>query len=397
MTMETEGPLALWASGLAQELKRQGYAARTVVRMMAMVRRLSRHLKQQGVGVEDLSSAVIDEALTFVVRTEGGAWGERPRSVPWLVDYLSEVGAMPPSEPSVPKWRRGDLVERYRTYMLDERGVTEDTVEIYVRAAVAPFLQEFGDRGLDTLDVGDVTRFVTRRCRQLSYAWSSHTVAGLRSFLHFALLEGLTERPLAAAVPSVARWSGAGLPKFLTQRQVAAMLATCDRRRAIGRRNYAILVVLVRLGLRSAEVSGLCLNDINWRAGEIVVRGKGNVAERLPLPPDVGEAIAAYLKRGRPRREERKVFLRTVAPLRGLTSGGVAEVVRTASERAGVGSFGPHRLRHTAATEMLRRGGSLAEVAQVLRHQTIATTAGYAKVDHLALRELAMPWPGGAR
>jgi integrase/recombinase XerD len=397
MTMEMEGPLAPWATGLAQELRRQGYAPRTVVRLMAMARRLSRRLQQMGVGAQDLSSAVIDKALAFVVRTEGGAWGERPRSVPWLVGYLSEVGAMPPSTPPVPKWRGRDLVERYRTYMLDERGVTEDTVETYVRAAVEPFLKQYGDRGLDALDAVDVTGFVTRRCRNLSYAWSSHTVAGLRSFLNFALVQGMTQRPLAAAVPSVAHWRGAGLPQFLTQRQVADMLATCDRRRSIGRRDYAILVLLVRLGLRSGEVSGLCLDDINWRAGEIEVRGKGNVVERLPLPPDVGEAIAAYLKRGRPRRPEREVFLRTVAPLRGLTSSGVAEVVRTASERAGAGSFGPHRLRHTAATEMLRRGGSLSEVAQVLRHRTIATTAGYAKVDHLALRGLAMAWPGSGR
>ena len=397
MTIAMEGPLAPWAVGLAQELKRQGYTARSVVRLMAMVRRLSRHLQEQGVIAQDLNSAVIDEALAVVVRTEGGVWGQHPRSLPWLVGYLSEIGAMQASTPPVPKWRRGDLVERYRTYLLEERDLAEDTVENYVRAAVEPFLQEYRDRGLDTLDAGDITRFVTRRCRHLSYAWSSHTVTGLRSFLGFALLESLIEKPLAAAVPSVARWSGAGLPRFLTQHQVTAMLATSDRRRVIGRQNHAILVLLVRLGLRSAEVSGLCLDDIDWRAGEIMVRGKGNVAEHLPLPPDVGEAIAAYLKKGRPRRAEREVFLRTVAPLRGLTSSGVAEVVRTASERAGVGSFGPHRLRHTAATEMLRHGASLGEVAQVLRHHNVATTAGYAKVDHLALRGLAMPWPGSGR
>ncbi|MGH9170645.1 MAG: tyrosine-type recombinase/integrase [Acidimicrobiales bacterium] len=149
--------------------------------------------------------------------------------------------------------------------------------------------------------------------------------------------------------------------------------------------------------LRSAEAAGLRLDDIDWRAGEIVVRGKGDVEERLPLPPDVGEAIAGYLKRGRPRRPEREVFLRAVAPVRGLSADGVADVVRAASKRAGVGSFGPHRLRHTAAAEILRAGGSLAEVAQILRHRSVAVTAGYAKVDHLALRELAMPWPGGGR
>lgn len=394
MTVEMEGPLTPWAAELTQQLERLGYAAITVVRLTEVARRLSQHLQERDVRAEDLSVAVINDALAVVARTADGVWGQHPRSVSWLIDCLTEVGAMPAGEPPIASWRGRELVERFRTYLLEERGLLEDTVEIYVRAAVEPFLQEYQDRSLDTLDAGDVTRFVTRRCRNLSYAWSSHTVTGLRSFLGFALLEGLTERPLAAAVPSVARWSGAALPRFLTRRQVEAILATCDRRRAIGRRNYAILVLLTRLGLRSAEVSALCLEDIDWRSGEVTVRGKGNTEERLPLPVDVGEAIAAYLKRGRPRRPEREVFLRAVAPLRGLTSGGVAEVVRTASERAGVGSFGPHRLRHTAATEMLRLGGSLAEVAEVLRHRNIATTAGYAKVDHLALRELAMQWPG---
>ncbi|MGE5765279.1 MAG: tyrosine-type recombinase/integrase [Mycobacterium leprae] len=207
----------------------------------------------------------------------------------------------------------------------------------------------------------------------------------------------MISRPLAGAVPSVARWSGAGLPRGLTSKQVAALLASCDRRRALGLRDYAILVLLVRLGLRAAEVAALRLDDIDWRAGEIVVRGKGRTEERLPLPPDVGAALAAYLRRGRLRRSEREVFLRACAPLRGLSPDGVGEVVRAASERAGLGSFGSHRLRHTAATQMLQAGASLADVVQVLRHRTVATTAIYAKVDHLALRGLVMPWPGSAR
>lgn len=203
--------------------------------------------------------------------------------------------------------------------------------------------------------------------------------------------------PLAGAVPSVARWSVAGLPRGLTTKQVRALLASCDRRRALGRRDYAILVLLARLGLRAAEVSALRLDDIEWRAGEIVVRGKGRTEERLPLPADVGDAIAAYLQRGRPRRPEREVFLRVIAPLRGLSPDGVSEVVRAASERAGLGSFGSHRLRHTAGTQLLQAGGSLPEVAEVLRHRTVATTAIYAKVDDSALRGLAVSWPGGAR
>jgi site-specific recombinase XerD len=187
------------------------------------------------------------------------------------------------------------------------------------------------------------------------------------------------------------------LPRGLTTPQVAALLAGCVRRRALGRRDYAILLLLVRLGLRAAEASALRLDDIDWRAGEIVVRGKGRTEDRLPLPADVGAAIAAYVARGRPRRPEREVFLRAHAPIRGLTPQGVAEVARAAGERAGLGSFGSHRLRHTAGTQMLQAGASLPEVAQILRHRGVATTAIYAKVDHLALRELAVPWPGRAR
>jgi integrase len=157
------------------------------------------------------------------------------------------------------------------------------------------------------------------------------------------------------------------------------------------------LVLLLRLGLRAAEAAALTLDDVDWRAGEMVVHGKGRHEERLPLPVDVGEALAAYLRQGRPRSQERALFLRVHAPLRGLSSGGVAEVVRAAGERAGLPPVGAHRLRHTAATEMLRAGAPLSEVAQVLRHRSAATTALYAKVDHVALGALALPWPAGPR
>ncbi len=258
-------------------------------------------------------------------------------------------------------------------------------------------LAEHSGRELRDLDASDVSRFVTRQCRHLSPRSAERLVNGLRSFLRFALVEGLITAPLASVVPSVARWSGTSLPRGLGSAQVAALLASCDRRRAIGRRDYAILVLLARLGLRAAEVSALRLDDIDWRTGVIVVRGKGRTEEQLPLPSDVGAAVAAYLRRGRPRRPEREVFLRAIAPMRGLAPQGVSEVVRAASERAGLGSFGAHRLRHTAGTEMLRAGASLSEVAQVLRHRSVASTVIYAKVDHLALRELAMPWPGAER
>lgn len=393
--MVMNGPLAPWAAGMAGQLKALGYAPSTAAGQMQLVGRLSQFLEQRGLTADELSAEVVEEFFGDLHAHHGSSW-PTPKTFVWLVEYLSEIGVVPAAVPSPPGSWEEELVDRYRRYLLDERGLARKTVIARERTALL-FLAELSGHALDDLDAGDVSRFVTRQCRRLSSRSAERLVNGLRSFLRFALVEGLITAPLASAVPSVARWSGADLPRGLGRGQVAALLASCDRRRAIGRRDYAILVLLARLGLRAAEVAALRLDDINWRAGEVVVRGKGRTEERLPLPSDVGAAIAAYLRRGRPRRPEREVFLRSCAPLRGLTPEGVSEVVRAASERAGLGSFGAHRLRHTAGTEMLRAGASLPEVAQVLRHRSVATTAIYAKVNHLALRELAMPWPGAER
>lgn len=393
--MVIEGPLAPWATGIADQLKMLGYAPSTAARHMQLVGRLSRFLQQQG-RAGQLSTELVDEFFQDLHAHHGSSW-PTPRAFRWLVEYLIDIGvAAAPPFPAPLLSLAEEVVDRYRRYLLDERGLARKTVIIRERTARL-FLAEHSGRELQDLDAGDVSGFVTQQCRRMSARSAQRLVDGLRSFLRFALVEGLTTAPLASAVPSVARWSGAGLPRGLARGQVAALLASCDRSRAIGRRDYAILVLLARLGLRAAELASLRLDDIDWRAGEIVVRGKGRTEERLPLPSDVGAAVAAYLRRGRPRRPDREVFLRAYAPLRGLRPEGVSEVVRAASERAGLGSFGAHRLRHTAGTEMLRAGASLPEVAQVLRHRSVATTAIYAKVDHLALRELAMPWPGAER
>ena len=195
----------------------------------------------------------------------------------------------------------------------------------------------------------------------------------------------------------MASWRLAGLPKALEPAQVAALLASCDPDIAAGRRDFAMLTMLARLGLRAGEVAALTLEDIDWRAGEITVCGKGNRAGRLPLPADAGEAIAAYLRDGRPAPFEgdRRVFLRVRAPHRGLTTGGVTEAVFSAGRRAGIGPVHAHRLRHSAATAMLRAGAPLTEIGQVLRHRRLLSTAIYAKTDLTALRTLARPWPAG--
>ena len=390
--MVIEGPLTPWVSGMAEHLEALGYAPVTVHQQMELAGKLSRFLKQRGL----LASEVGPDVIRQFVGTLCVSHAPTSKALAWLLAYLREIGVTPAPLPALPQCWLDEVFERYRPYLAFERGLAPETVELYTRAARL-FLSEHAGRGLTELGVADVSRFMTRQCRLLSPKSAERLATGLRSFLGFALLEGWIVAPLAGAVPSAARWRRAALPRGLTPEQVAALLDSCDRRRSTGRRDYAILRLLTRLGLRAVEVAALRLDDINWRAGTIVVRGKGRTEEALPLPSDVGAAITAYLRRGRPRRPEREVFLRAIAPLRGLSCDGVSEVVRAASERAGLGSFGSHRLRHTAGTEMLRAGASLPEVAQVLRHRSIDTTAIYAKVDYIALRGLAMPWPGATQ
>jgi integrase/recombinase XerD len=393
--MEMAGPLAPWAERIGAQLRRLGYAPSTAKKHMQLVVRLSRFMQHRGLAASELAPEVLEEFFGDLHAHHGSSW-PTARAFAWLIEYMREAGVVPAQRPPQPQTWEEQLVYRYRRYLLDERGLARKTV-IDRERTVLLFLSEHREHELRDLDAGVVSRFVTRQCRHLSVRSAERLVNGLRSFLQFALVEGLISVPLTSAVPSVARWSGASLPRGLAPGQVKALLASCDRHCPMGLRDYAILVLLARLGLRAAEVAALRLDDIDWRAGEIVARGKGRTEERLPLPPDVGAAIVAYLRRGRPQRPEREVFLRVCGPLRGLAPEGVSEVVRAASERAGLGSFGAHRLRHTAGTEMLRAGASLPEVAQVLRQRSVTTTAIYAKVDHIALRELAMAWPGAER
>jgi site-specific recombinase XerD len=263
---------------------------------------------------------------------------------------------------------------------------------------VRPFVSRFdGPDGLELarVDVAEVRGFVVEACPRMGRRAAQLTVVALRALLRFLHLEGVLDRSLAGAVPSVAGWRLSGLPKRLESGQVDALLDSCDRSTVIGRRDLAILTLLARLGLRAGEVAALSLEDIDWRAGEVIVRGKGNRSERLPLPHDVGEAIVGYLGDGRPATaQDRAVFVRVRAPHHRLSRGGVSFVVKAAAHRAGLGLVHAHRLRHTAASEMLRCGATLPEVGQVLRHRHASTTAIYAKVDRQALRQIARPWPG---
>jgi len=393
------GPLEPFAADFAVELSRQGFKPLPVVHQMQLVADLSGWLAVERLGPAGLSSEVTVR-FCEARRAAGCASRVTVRALGPLLGYLRGLGVAPAASVPVPVGAVEELLSRFRCYLERERGLVPAAARGYVDK-VRPFLARFdGPDGLELerLGVVEVRGFVVEFCPRLGRRSAQLTVVALRSLLRFLHVEGELERSLAGEVPSVAGWRLSGLPKRLEPEQVRALLGSCDRATANGRRDFAILTVLARLGLRAGEAAGLSLDDVDWRAGEIVVCGKGDRCERLPLPVDVGEAIACYLRDGRPATAQgRTVFVRVVAPHGALTTGGITQVVAAAARRAGLPQIYAHRLRHTAASEMLRAGATLPEIGQVLRHRRAASTAIYAKVDRDALRSIARPWPGATR
>lgn len=286
-------------------------------------------------------------------------------------------------------------LEGFVDYLREQRGASPLTIAAYV-SDVGRFLVGRGGGDLRELSAAEVSKAVLGETADWSPASVRRYACALRSFLRYCEVAGLIETDLSAAVLPVSGRRRSLLPQGISEAQAKALLQACDRRRAVGRRDYAVIVLLLRLGLRAGEVARLRLEDLDWRAGQVTVHGKGRRVDQLPLPVDIGEAITAYLRRGRPRVEVREVFLRVAPPPVGLTRSGISTIVRHASVHAGLTPFGAHRLRHTAATDMLRAGAPLVEIGQVLRHRSAGSTAAYARVDVERLRTIARPWPGGA-
>jgi integrase/recombinase XerD len=287
------------------------------------------------------------------------------------------------------------LLDGFTRYLRAERGVSALTVDAYL-SDVRRFLARCGGSDLGELTAAEVSKAVLGEVASRSPASVRRYGCALRSFLRYCYLAGLIEHDLSAAALPVSGRRRSLLPQGIGPAQAKALLGACDRRRATGRRDYAVIVLMLRLGLRAGEVAALRLEDLDWRAGQVTVHGKGGRMDQLPLPVDVGEAIAGYLRRGRPRTAAREVFLRVRPPRAGLTRSGVTNIVLDAARRAGLGAVRAHRLRHTAAGDMLRAGAPLAEIGQVLRHRSLASTAAYARVDVERLRTIARPWPTGA-
>lgn len=388
------GPLVPYVTGFRAELETQGYRPNALADQLRVMAHVSRWLASQGLGEGDLTPQCIEEFLA-ARRAAGYVLWRSPKGVAPLLTYLRGRGVVPVPERGTPGTPAESFLEHYRMYLAQERGLAAGTVasNLHVARLFLATRPQVPSLRLEQLTASEVIEFVLTECRNRSIGSARYVATGLRALLRYCYLEGRTPRPLADVVHSVAGWRLAALPRAVDPADVAALLKSCDRRSTFGRRDFAVLTLLVRLGLRAGEVTGLLLDDIDWRRGEIVVRGKGSKQERLPLPADVGEAIAGWLRRGRPRCSAREVFTRVRAPHQALSSAGVSAIVVAACTRAGVDHVRAHRLRHTAATEMLRAGAGLPEIGQVLRHASVLTTAIYAKVDRSSLRALAKPWP----
>jgi site-specific recombinase XerD len=321
---------------------------------------------------------------------------QAPSVLHQFLEHLRDAGVVPrrSSKPSATEMR----LRRYLDHLRDNQGLCRRSLEVY-----GPFVRTFIaakrlPKGLAALDAVVVRRYLIEHARDRSVPYVKLLRAALRSFLRFCFMDGMVWADLSTAIPLVHRWQHAPLPPCLTAEEVERVIAAAERSTARGRRDFAILLLLARLGLRAGEIVALELDDIRWASGELLVRGKGRLHDRLPLPQDVGAALAVYLRQARPRSVSRRVFLRRIAPhvaLSGPTA--VCVVAREALQRAGLrpaGRVGAHIFRHSLATQMVRHGASLAEVSQVLRHRSIQATQLYARVDVDALRGVALPWPG---
>jgi site-specific recombinase XerD len=391
------GPLAPFADAYSAALRRRGYTPLSTVNELRQVGRLSRWLEAGGYEAGELSSDQVEEFLVW--QRAGGRYRcqwSRP-GLACLLEVLRGLGVLAVEEPAPADSPTDLLLASFERYLVVERGLAVGTVRGYVTHA-RRFLDGLTPgRELAGLTTGEVTGAVLRKAASgVSVSATQFFVSALRSFLRFCFVEGLLEADLSQAALAVTGRRRSSLPKGIGRADARALLGACDRRSALGRRDYALLVVLLRLGLRRGEVAALTLDDIDWRAGELVVHGKGGREDRLPLPTDVGEAIASYLRRGRPASGRREVFLRARAPYEPIASGTVSSTVRRACRRAGIAEVGAHRLRHTTACEMVSAQVPLERIGQVLRHRSLQSTALYARVDLEQLRLLAAPWPGGA-
>lgn len=395
-----EGPLGPYIDAFAAEMHAEGYAQQTAELQIRLVADFSHWLAKRRIPAPEITADHFPSYLRSRAQYRRPGRSDRA-GLKRLWNLLHRQGVVP--DPLVPAPTPADqLHDTFRRYLRLERALAPATLVSYLGFAGEFLTARFGAGPVDltSLCAADVTGFVQRRAATLRSKRVQVMTSALRAFLRFARYRGELPTDLAACVPAVASWSLSTVPRALPPGQVERVLAACNRQTAVGRRDYAILLLLARLGLRAGEIATLTLEDLDWQAGVLTVRGKGGRASQLPLPVAVGEALAAYLQDGRPRGASRCVFLRGRAPVVSFKgSPAIDSIVKHALARAGIDAprKGAHQFRHSLACQLLRHGASLAEIGELLRHRSPQTTALYAKVDVAALAPLALAWPGGVR
>jgi integrase len=390
------GPLALCKDGLISELRSRGYTPLSIRNLLYLTAHLSHWLIRISLQPGELTSQTLERFLRHR-RKIGYTWLPTVRGLEAVLNYLRRQGVVPTEERKNPeRTALAELLERYGKFLAQERSLNSGVIRRYQDIARCFLSATQGARSmaLDDLRTADVVSFVLAEARRSSVGYVKFKVTALRSFLRYLHIRGEIPGDLSGAVPAIAGWRLASLPQALEGDQTRRLLLAFDRRTRAGRRGYAAVILMLRLGLRACEVASLKLDDCDWSRGELIIRGKQGRQDRLPIPQDVGEVIVSYLRFGRPRSALRGLFLSEHAPHRNMTRSMVTNFVRKAGERSGIPSLGTHRLRHTAATQMLRKGAPLHEIGQVLRHRSVDTTAIYAKVDYRSLRLVSRPWPG---
>ncbi len=397
-----KGLFGPYIDSFADELKIVGYSWQSAQQHILFAEGFGIWLKYSRVDVDRVTLQHIDQYVRYRERHQQRTKGTGILTA--LKRIVKIVRAADTASSGVDQDKRTPvevIVDEYDRYLLQDRGLVAVTVQCYSQFVKKFLTNRFKSGPMDLIELRprDVLDFVKLSARSQSVKRLKLLVTSLRSFFQFAKCKGYIVLDLGACVPTVADWSKTGIPRALPMEKIKSILSQCKRNTAIGRRDYAILLLLARLGLRANEVVALKLEDIDWKDGYIVVRGKGRKACKMPLPSDVGEAIAAYVRDGRPNKStSRNVFLRRRAPYSGFTSGSaLGGAVRNAIKRSGIVTDrkGTHQFRHGLAVHMLKQGASLREIGEVLRHASLETTSIYAKVDTASLRALALPWPGG--
>ncbi len=395
---EAGGPLHSYIPDFTDSLANRGYSKQCIAYKVHLVRAFDQWVRQRRIKMEGFT----EKRIQGFIRHRAKRYSKKRGDAATLRSLLKRLQKANVVSYLQPKMSALDQLQlRFAQHLTEQRGLRPKSVRQYLFHSRRFLVERFADGplSLSELNAQDIVRCILRQARIVSPHAARCMAKALRSLLRFLQQSGEIVIDLAARVPSVANWNLSGLPKYLLPQQVNLVLRKSNQDDPIVRRDRVILLLLARLGLRAAEIVDMRLDDIDWEAGELTVRGKGGRLDKLPLPRDVGRALAHYLKQLRPPCTCRKVFIRSAAPHEGLAdSAAVDIVVQRALRRAGISppNRGAHLFRHSLATQMLRNGASMSEIAKVLRHQSESSTAIYAKVDLSALRSIAQPWPGGA-